>query len=128
MNSTIKKFVFSFGMLALITSVNSCGRAVSPVATQFHSVPQQLRSQNVNTQAPQILVQFHSNAGRQELQNFNQKYGLQTLNYIPGINAYVMGVNQLASGQELQFMLANMSREAAVRTVEVNGEMGLFAR
>jgi hypothetical protein len=128
MKSTIKNTLFSLGMLALITTVNSCGRAVTPVATQFHNLPQNtLRSQNV-AQAPQILVQFHSAAGRQALANFNQKYGLRTLNYIPGIDAYVMGVSQIASGQDLQIMLASMNREDVVRNVEMNGEMSLFAR
>lgn len=128
MKSIIKNTLFSLGMLALITSVNSCGRSVTPVATQFQNLPQTtLRSQTI-TQAPQILVQFHNAAGRQSLANFNQKYGLRTLNYIPGIDTYVMGVNQMASGQDLQIMLASMSREDVVRYVEVNGEMGLFGR
>jgi len=128
MKSTIKNTLFSLGMLALITTVNSCGRTVPPVATQFHNLPQNtLRSQTV-AQAPQILVQFHTAAGRQAMAHFNQKYGLRTLNYISGIDTYVMGISATATGQDLQVMLASMMREDAVRNVEFNGEMGLFNR
>lgn len=126
MKSTLKNTLFSLGMFALITSVNSCGRAVAPVATQFNSIPQQaIRNQSV-ANTPQVLVQFHTDAGRQALQSFNQKYGLRTVNYIPGINTYVMGVSAFASHQELQLMVSHMSRESVVRNVEINGEMGLF--
>lgn len=129
MKSTLKNLVFSLGMFALVTSVNSCGRAVAPVATQFHSLPQHtmVRSQSV-APAAQVLVQFTPSAGRQALQNFNQKYGLRTVDYIPGINTYVMGVNAFASTQELHLMVSNMSREAVVQNVELNGEIGLLRR
>lgn len=109
-------------ILSAALALSACGRSAMP-NTSYHSLPQTVKSQSVR-QATQLIVRFQPNATRLAMQNFNQKYQLQTVNYLPQLNAYVMNMRAAVSSQAaLQAMLNSMQSEAVTSLVEINHEI-----
>ncbi len=124
MKTQVTKTVFSLSILALITTFNSCGRTQAPIAPRTFAP--QLHAMAAQNTTQQVLVQFKGSAGRQQLQAFNTKYGLRTVNYLPQLDTYVLTVSHSVSASDMRLMLSSMSRESVVRNVEMNGQMGAF--
>lgn len=104
--------------------LSACGRGEMP-STAYRSLPTQVRAQSVATKAPvQLIVRFNKNVSRTALQAFNQKYQLQTINYLPQIDAYIMTPKApIASQAALQAMVGSMQQEPVAALVELNAEI-----
>ena len=104
-----------------VLSLNACGNAQAP--GQLNSVYRQMQSQAQNKSQiqQQIVVRFRPEATRTQMQEFNGRYQLQTENFIPGINAYVMSFrNEIQNKAAMQALIAQISRDAAIAYVEAN--------
>ncbi len=103
--------------------LSACGRAEMP-STAYRSLPTMVSTQGVAKAPVQLLVRFNKNVSRTALQAFNQKYQLQTVNYLPQIDAYVMSPKAAISSQAaLQALVGSMKKEAVAALVEVNAEI-----
>ncbi|PKL77251.1 MAG: hypothetical protein CVV27_06135 [Candidatus Melainabacteria bacterium HGW-Melainabacteria-1] len=119
----MRKLMATTLILSSALALSACGRTQIPSAT-FHSLPRTVNTQ-VAKQAPvQLIVRFRKDASRTALQAFSHKYQLQTLNYLPQIDAYIMTLRAPLAGQaQLQAMLGRMQQESVAALVEINHEI-----
>lgn len=109
-------------VLGTAMMMSACGRTNLPVS--YRSLPQTVQAQTAQSKPVQLIVRFNQNVSRMALQAFNQKYNLQTVNYIPQLNAYVMNVRAAITSQAaLNAMVDRMQQEAVAAMVEVNHEI-----
>ena len=109
-------------VLGTAMMMSACGRTNLPVT--YRSLPQTVNAQTAQSKPVQLIVRFNQNVSRMALQAFNQKYNLQTVNYIPQLNAYVMSVRSTITSQAaLTAMVTRMQQEPVTAMVEVNHEI-----
>lgn len=106
--------------------LTACGRTQLPTSP-YRSMPVSVRAQSSVQQAPvQLIVRFRKDVTRTALQEFNKKYQLQTVNYLPQLDAYMMVLRAPVTSQAaLSAMVNNMQNEAVTTLVEVNHEMAV---
>lgn len=116
----MNKLMNSTMIIAAAGVLTACGQATMPAQMTLPHT-QSMHSQAIENTQQELIVRFNPNASRQELFQFNQKYGLQTQGFIEGLNAYVVRLRQpIANQGTFRSMINQMSAESVTLLVEVN--------
>lgn len=114
----IRQFTTLTATLSTALLLSACGNAQVPAV--YRTQPTSVRAQAATPVSNQLIVRFRKNVTRMDLLNFNQKYSLQTLSYLPELDAYVMQVRTPISSQAMTTMIGRMQQEPVAALVEYN--------
>lgn len=120
MNATFTRTATLLTTLTAAVMLTACGQSRMPVGTQMPTQMQRMSAPQFQADQ-QVMVRFRPGASRTAIQQFGARFQLQTVNFLPELNVYVMRFRQpLASQSAFQTAVSHMSQDPAIALVEIN--------
>lgn len=121
MNMTFTRTATLLTTLTAAVMLSACGQSRLPVgAAQMPTQMQRMSTPQFQADQ-QVMVRFRPGASRTAIQQFGARFQLQTVNFLPELNVYVMRFRQpLASQSAFQTAVSRMSQDPAIALVEIN--------